>query len=177
MRSVSGGVQRITRQTCVDVRGRTHHAGRHGRCAGDQRTGLGRHRISRCRADHGRIVVRDPGNARLQVFGADGEAVATWAVISWQCRSREPLYATGDTLLTLQPSGVVADINNVVQALALARMAGCWTRSRSPRRAYRASHQYFDVFETNGDFLGSVRVPDVMPLQPAPTFSRRTYGR
>lgn len=65
----------------------------------------------------GRVVVRDPGNARLQIFSAEGEPLTTWGVISGQWRSREPLFVTADTLLTLQPAGDVSDISNVSTAL------------------------------------------------------------
>jgi hypothetical protein len=65
----------------------------------------------------GRVVVRDPGNARAQVFSTDGEPLEIWPVISGQWRSREPFYRRGDTLLAVQPSAVVGDINRVQTAL------------------------------------------------------------
>ncbi len=49
----------------------------------------------------GRIVVRDPGNARLQVFDGSGEALDTWSVIPGGFNTSNPmLRARGDTLLT-----------------------------------------------------------------------------
>jgi len=65
----------------------------------------------------GRTVVRDPGNARLQLFTRDGASDGVWLVLSGQWRSREPLFRHADTLLTLQPAGEVRDISNVPMAL------------------------------------------------------------
>lgn len=70
---------------------------------------------------NGDVVVRDPGNARMQKFSPDGTPRDTWSVISGQWRSREPLFVNGDTLLTLQPSREITDINNV--SMALVRIA------------------------------------------------------
>ncbi len=69
----------------------------------------------------GRVVVRDPGNSRAQLFSPEGDPLETWPVISGQWRSREPFYRAGDTLLTAQPSAIVGDINRV--SLALVRIA------------------------------------------------------
>ena len=49
----------------------------------------------------GRLAVRDPGNARLQLFDASGEASATWPVIAGGFSTSNPMYKSrGDTLLT-----------------------------------------------------------------------------
>lgn len=48
----------------------------------------------------GRVVVRDPGNARAQVFAADGTPVATWRVVDAGLRTRENFGRQGDTLLS-----------------------------------------------------------------------------
>lgn len=49
----------------------------------------------------GRLVVRDPGNARLQVFDAAGEALETWPVIPGGFNTSSPMLGSrGDTLLT-----------------------------------------------------------------------------
>ncbi|MDT8342241.1 MAG: hypothetical protein RQ751_12075, partial [Longimicrobiales bacterium] len=49
----------------------------------------------------GRVVVRDPGNARMQVFSPAGEPLATWAVIPGGFNSSNAMYAgQGDTLVT-----------------------------------------------------------------------------
>lgn len=49
----------------------------------------------------GRLAVRDPGNGRLQVFGADLEPLATWPVIRGGFNTSNPLLVgRGDTLLT-----------------------------------------------------------------------------
>jgi hypothetical protein len=49
----------------------------------------------------GRLAVRDPGNARLQLFDASGEASETWPVIAGGFSTSNPMYRTrGDTLLT-----------------------------------------------------------------------------
>jgi hypothetical protein len=49
----------------------------------------------------GRLVVRDPGNARLQVFDPSGEPIATWPVIPGGFNTSNPMHRTaGDTLLT-----------------------------------------------------------------------------
>lgn len=69
----------------------------------------------------GRTVVRDPGNARLQLFSTSGEPAGGWLAVSGQWRSREPLFRHADTLLTLQPAGEVRDISNV--GMALVRIA------------------------------------------------------
>jgi hypothetical protein len=47
----------------------------------------------------GRLVVRDPGNARLQVYSAQGEVVASWPVITGQYINRRAFALQGDTLL------------------------------------------------------------------------------
>ena len=47
----------------------------------------------------GRVVVRDPGNARLQVFGPDGRPRATWPVITGQYINRRAFGLAGDTLV------------------------------------------------------------------------------
>ena len=47
----------------------------------------------------GRVVVRDPGNARLQLFTSAGEAEATWPVITGQYINRRAFALQGDTLL------------------------------------------------------------------------------
>ncbi|HMS02373.1 MAG TPA: hypothetical protein PKE51_05340 [Gemmatimonadaceae bacterium] len=65
----------------------------------------------------GRTVVRDPGNARLQLFTRDGASDGVWLVLSGQWRSRDPLFQHADTLLTLQPAGEVRDISDVPMAL------------------------------------------------------------
>lgn len=49
----------------------------------------------------GRLVVRDPGNARLQVFDADLEPSEAWPVIRGGFNTSNPMYrSAGDTLLT-----------------------------------------------------------------------------
>lgn len=48
----------------------------------------------------GRVVVRDPGNGRAEVFGADGQPSASWRVIDAGLRSRDNFGQHGDTLLT-----------------------------------------------------------------------------
>lgn len=47
----------------------------------------------------GRVVVRDPGNARLLVFSADGEPLDTWPVITGQYINRVQFSLYGDTIL------------------------------------------------------------------------------
>ncbi len=60
----------------------------------------------------GRLVVRDPGNARLQVFGPDGQAIDTWPVISGGFHTSTPLYmGPGDTLLTPVLMDAQADVS------------------------------------------------------------------
>lgn len=49
--------------------------------------------------DDGRVVVRDPGNARLQVFDADGTAVDTWPVIPGGFSTSNPMFRTRDEVL------------------------------------------------------------------------------
>jgi hypothetical protein len=48
----------------------------------------------------GRVVVRDPGNARLQLFGPDGQSVGTYRVIDAGLRTRDNFGVQGDTLLS-----------------------------------------------------------------------------
>lgn len=61
----------------------------------------------------GRLVVRDPGNARLQVFGPDLEPVATWPVIRGGFNTGTPLFVgPGDTLLTPVLMDAQADIRD-----------------------------------------------------------------
>lgn len=45
------------------------------------------------------LVLRDPGNARLQLFSAEGEAVDTWPGITGQYINRRAFALQGDTLL------------------------------------------------------------------------------
>lgn len=47
----------------------------------------------------GRIVVRDPGNARLQVLSATGEPIGQWGLVSNQFINRTPFSLQGDTIL------------------------------------------------------------------------------
>lgn len=65
----------------------------------------------------GRTAVRDPGNGRMQLYSPTGESAGVWLTVSGQWRSREPLFRHADTLLTLQPAGVIEDISNVLMAL------------------------------------------------------------
>jgi hypothetical protein len=59
----------------------------------------------------GRLVVRDPGNARLQVFGPDLEPLATWPVIPGGFNTSTRLFVgPGDTLLTPVLADARADI-------------------------------------------------------------------
>jgi hypothetical protein len=55
----------------------------------------------------GRIAVRDPNNARIQLLGPDGRDAGSWGVISAQFRARTNFSRMGDTLL----SRVVMDQN------------------------------------------------------------------
>ncbi|MBT8335417.1 MAG: hypothetical protein KJO11_02370 [Gemmatimonadetes bacterium] len=49
----------------------------------------------------GRLAVRDPGNARLQIFDANGEASQTWPVVAGGFHTSSPMKRTaGDTLWT-----------------------------------------------------------------------------
>jgi hypothetical protein len=49
----------------------------------------------------GRLAVRDPGNARLQIFDANGEPAETWPVIAGGFHTSSPMGRTaGDTLWT-----------------------------------------------------------------------------
>jgi hypothetical protein len=49
----------------------------------------------------GRLVVRDPGNARLQLFGPDLEPAGTWPVIPGGLNTGTPMFVgPGDTILT-----------------------------------------------------------------------------
>lgn len=72
----------------------------------------------------GRVVVRDPGNARLQLFSRDGEPLETWSVIAGNWRSRDPFYRSGDTLLTPLPYGEIKDITDVTMALYVIAPSG-----------------------------------------------------
>lgn len=49
----------------------------------------------------GRVVVRDPGNARMQVFSAEGAALEVWSVVPGGFQTGSPMIRTrGDTLWT-----------------------------------------------------------------------------
>ena len=50
----------------------------------------------------GRVVVRDPGNARFQVFSSEGESVGQWPVIRGGFNTGNPFARQGDTILTPQ---------------------------------------------------------------------------
>jgi hypothetical protein len=69
----------------------------------------------------GRVVVRDPGNARAEVFSADGRSAASWRVIDAGLRTRENFGQHGDTLL----SRVVVDYTGPINQwkYGLARIA------------------------------------------------------
>lgn len=47
----------------------------------------------------GRLVVRDPGNARLQLYSPQGDNAGTWPVITGQYINRRAFGLQGDTLL------------------------------------------------------------------------------
>lgn len=49
---------------------------------------------------NGRVAVRDPGNARLQLFGVGGGSAGEWRVVDAGLRTRENFGRQGDTLLS-----------------------------------------------------------------------------
>lgn len=69
----------------------------------------------------GRVVVRDPGNARAEVFATDGRPAASWRVIDAGLRTRDNFGQQGDTLL----SRVVVDYSGPIDRwrFGLARIA------------------------------------------------------
>ncbi len=70
----------------------------------------------------GRLVVRDPGNARMQVFGVDGEPVATWSVIAGGFQTGRPMIRTqGDTIAT--PVLVDREVDVTEWTMGLQRVA------------------------------------------------------
>ncbi|MCC7115486.1 MAG: hypothetical protein IT520_14000 [Burkholderiales bacterium] len=70
----------------------------------------------------GRVAVRDPGNARIQLFGPDGAPAGQWAVIEPGLRTRDNFGISGDTLL----SRVVTDNSGPIESwtYGLARVSG-----------------------------------------------------
>lgn len=69
----------------------------------------------------GRVVVRDPGNGRAEVFAADGRSDGSWRVVDPGLRTRENFGQQGDTLL----SRVVVDFSGPIERwrYGLARIA------------------------------------------------------
>ncbi|MDH5806024.1 MAG: hypothetical protein OEZ54_12660, partial [Gemmatimonadota bacterium] len=49
----------------------------------------------------GRIVLRDPGNARFSVYSGEGEYLSSWPISGGFNTSRKMVVATGDTVLTM----------------------------------------------------------------------------
>ena len=70
----------------------------------------------------GRIAVRDPGNARLQLFTPDGRSAGEWRVVDAGLRTRDNFGRHGDTLL----SRVVVKADGPIESwqYGLARIAG-----------------------------------------------------
>ena len=48
----------------------------------------------------GRVAVRDPGNARMQIFSPDGASAGEWRVVDAGLRTRDNFGLHGDTLLS-----------------------------------------------------------------------------
>ncbi len=69
----------------------------------------------------GRVAVRDPGNARLQLFSATGASAGEWRVVDAGLRTRDNFGLQGDTLL----SRVVVNAEGPIDAweYGLARIA------------------------------------------------------
>jgi hypothetical protein len=69
----------------------------------------------------GRVAVRDPGNARMQIFAPDGSAAGAWRVVDAGLRTRNNFGVQGDTLL----SRVVVNAEGPIDAweYGLARIA------------------------------------------------------
>lgn len=69
----------------------------------------------------GRVVVRDPGNGRAEVFDADGRPAGSWRVVDPGLRTRDNFGRQGDTLL----SRVVVDATGPIDrwTYGLARIA------------------------------------------------------
>jgi hypothetical protein len=69
----------------------------------------------------GRVAVRDPGNARMQLFDARGDEADSWPVISGGFATGTPLFHTaGDTLLT--PVLMEADVDVTEWRMGLQRI-------------------------------------------------------
>lgn len=69
----------------------------------------------------GRVAVRDPGNARMQIFAPDGSAAGEWRVVDAGLRTRDNFGVQGDTLL----SRIVVNAEGPIDAweYGLARIA------------------------------------------------------
>lgn len=69
----------------------------------------------------GRVAVRDPGNARMQIFARDGSDAGGWRVVDAGLRTRDNFGVQGDTLL----SRVVVNAEGPIDAweYGLARIA------------------------------------------------------
>jgi hypothetical protein len=96
----------------------------------------------------GRVAVRDPGNARLQLFLPDGSAGGDWKVVDPGLRTRDNFGLHGDTLL----SRVVVEANGPIESwvYGLARIA------------------------PDGRVLDTIRLP--RPRIPRPTLVARRNG-
>lgn len=68
----------------------------------------------------GRIAVRDPGNARMQLFGTDGSEAGSWPVIRGGFSTGSPTWRiAGDTLLTPVLMEAEADVTEWSMGLQL----------------------------------------------------------
>ncbi len=66
----------------------------------------------------GRVAVRDPGNARLQLFGRTGASAGEWRVIDAGLRTRDNFGRQGDTLLSRVVTKAVGPIDSWQYGLA-----------------------------------------------------------
>lgn len=66
----------------------------------------------------GRVVVRDPGNARAQVYASDGTPVENWRVVDAGLRTRDNFGRHGDTLLSRVVVSAVGPIDRWTYGLA-----------------------------------------------------------
>lgn len=66
----------------------------------------------------GRVAVRDPGNARMQIFSPNGEPLDTWPVIPGGFNTSNPIHVgRGDTLLTPLIVDLTVDVSEWRQGL------------------------------------------------------------
>lgn len=97
----------------------------------------------------GRLVVRDRGNARMQLYTSQGDAAGTWPVLTGQFINRRPLGISGDTVVN---PDVINPLDPITEwRLGLVRILGTGqVLDTLPVPSYgRSAHQFVARDEGN----------------------------